>query len=184
MIKSFILETERTLIRNFNETDWKDLYEYLSLPETYIYEPGSPVDEAEAESMCRERSESLQFMAVELKNENKMIGHLYFNRSDPEEFMTWELGYIFNPVYQNRGYCTEASRRIIDYAFRELGAHRINAYCNPLNEASWKVLEKCGMIREGYFRKKAFFRKDSEGRPLWHDCYAYGILAEDFLEKK
>ena len=45
--------------------------------------------------------------------------------------MTWELGYIFNPDYHNQGYCTEASSALIDFAFRELHAHKIVAFCNP-----------------------------------------------------
>ena len=65
--------------------------------------------------------------AVVLKGENKVIGHLYFHRTEPKEFLTRELGFIFNPNYQNRGFCTEASKNI----------------------ASWKVLEKIGMKNDG-----------------------------------
>jgi ribosomal-protein-alanine N-acetyltransferase len=175
-----MIETERLEIRRFQEDDRRDLYQYLSLPEIYTFEPGEPITETQARELAAQRSCSDDFYAVVLKSENKMIGHLYFHRTEPEEFRTWELGYIFNPAYQNMGYCTEASRRIIRYGFQELGAHRITAYCNPLNIASLRVLEKAGMIREGVFRKQGFFRKDAEGRPIWHDTYAYGILEEDF----
>jgi RimJ/RimL family protein N-acetyltransferase len=173
------LETERLILRNFQKDDWKDLYEYLSLAETYVYEPGNPVSIGEAKRLAKERSKGDAFLAVVLKAENKMIGHLYFHREEPLDFYTWELGYIFNPRYQNRGFCTEASRKAVEFGFFELKAHRINAYCDPLNAASWHVLEKIGMEREGHFRKKAFFRRDEKGDPIWHDCYAYGIVEED-----
>ena len=170
------LETERLVIRNFRKSDWKDLHEYLSLSDTYIFEPGDPVSVAQAKQLAKDRSEGDSFLAVVLKTENKMVGHLYFSLVEPADFRTWELGYIFNPVYRNRGYCTEASRSVIDFGFRELAAHRIVAFCDPRNEASWRVLEKLRMKREGHFRQKAFFRRDGSGAPLWHDCYAYGIV--------
>jgi [ribosomal protein S5]-alanine N-acetyltransferase len=171
-----MLATESLMIRKFEVDDWQDLYEYLSLPEIYLFEPGDPIDRERAKQLATERSKTHNFYAVVLKAEHKMIGHLYFNQSEPKEFLTWELGYIFNPHYQKRGYCTEASKRILDFGFQELKAHRIEAFCDPLNIASWRVLEKIGMTREGFFKQKAFFRRDPEHHPIWHDCYAYGIL--------
>ena len=170
------IQTNNLIIRNHVESDWENLYEYLSLPETYEFEPGSPVTREEARKLTVERSNGNDFLAVVHKNSNHMIGHLYFHLCEPEKFMTWELGYIFNPDYHNQGYCTEASSALINFAFRELHAHKIVAFCNPANISSWKVLEKIGMEREGFFRQKGFFKTDSQGNPIWHDCYAYGIV--------
>jgi len=176
---SMLIETARLQIRRHHPDDWRDLFEYLSLPEIYAYEPGGPISEEDARKLARERAEGESFLPVILKESGKMIGHLYFNRFGPEEFLTWELGYIFNPQYYNRGYATEAARAIIRYGFERLHAHRIVAHCNPKNIASVRVLEKAGLVKEGLFRKKAFFRKDETGRPLWHDCAAYGLLEPD-----
>ena len=170
------IETKNLIIRNHMESDWKSLYNYLSLPEIYKFEPGEPITSEESKSMIAERCKGNDFLAVVHKKSRHMIGHLYFHHSDPKYFMTWELGYIFNPKFQNQGYCTEASSAILQYAFREFNAHKVVAFCNPENISSWKVLEHIGMEREGFFKQKAFFRKDNEGNPLWHDCYAYGIL--------
>jgi [ribosomal protein S5]-alanine N-acetyltransferase len=173
-----MLETERLIIRKFEKEDANDLYEYLSLPETYIYEPGNPITKEESVEIAEKRSVGKCFFAVELKIEHKMIGHMYFAQIDPEEYLTWELGYIFNPLYHSKGYCTESVKCFTKYAIDKLKVHRINAYCNPENKASWHVLENAGMIREGYFNRKAFFMRDNENRPIWHDCYAYGIVEE------
>lgn len=171
-----MIETSRLIIRNFAEADAEDLYAYLSIPDTYRFEPGEPISREEAQALAKERSQGESFFAVILKGENTMIGHLYFDKIEPAAFMTWELGYIFNPRYRNKGFCTEAAQALVDYGFRSLHAHRIVAHCNPLNYASWRVLDKIGMEREGHFRKKAFFRRDADNNPLWHDCYAYGIV--------
>jgi [ribosomal protein S5]-alanine N-acetyltransferase len=178
------LYTDRLLIRPFGVDDCNDLFEYLSLPEIYVFEPGDPISIDQAFDLCIERSKGFDFLAVELVNESKMIGHLYFGQMEQNEFQTWELGYIFNPKYQNKGYCTEASKRLIKYAFEEMKVHRVNAYCNPYNHASWKVLEKAGLQKEGYFKEKAFFRRDSEDNPLWHDCSAYGLIKKEYEMKK
>lgn len=172
--------TENLLIRNHKESDWEDLYEYLSLEEIYTYEPGGPISIEDSKSIIKERSKESKFLAVVLRSSSKMIGHLYFNQLDPKHFMTWELGYIFNPKYQGEGYCSEASLAISKYAFNELNAHKITAYSNIKNTASWKVLEKIGMDREGLIKQKGFFRKDKDGNPLWNDCYLYGLLGVKF----
>ncbi|MBN1697306.1 MAG: GNAT family N-acetyltransferase [Spirochaetales bacterium] len=174
-----MIETGRLFIRQFRQSDWEDLYRYLSLPEIFEFEPGSPVTKDEAKKLAAERAAGNDFFAVILREINKMVGHLYFHHTDPKEYMTWELGFIFNPTYHNNGYCTEASKAIIDFAFTVLKAHRVAAYCNPANIPSWKVLEKIGMKREGCFRQKAFFRRDKNDIPIWHDCYAYGIVENE-----
>jgi len=175
-----MLTTERLIIRPFLESDYKDLHEYLSLKETYRFEPGDPITLEVAKKLCVERAKGTNFWAAVLKENNKLIGHVSFFQTEPIFFLTWEIGYIFNPAYQNKGYATEAARAIVNHAFKELGAHRVIGCCNPENVPSWKVLEKCGMRREGYFRKKAFFRRNEHGEPLWFDSYEYAVLAEDY----
>jgi ribosomal-protein-alanine N-acetyltransferase len=174
------IETERLIIRKFESTDWKDLYEYLSLPEVLRYEPDGISDESDCKNKTLERSKSDIFWAVCLKDSGKMIGHLYFAPTEPAEFLTWEIGYIFSPAYYGKGYATEACRRILQYGFAELRIHRIIGMCNPENSASWKLLERLAMRREGHFKQKAFFRKTADNKPIWHDAYLYAILAEEW----
>jgi [ribosomal protein S5]-alanine N-acetyltransferase len=174
-----MMESERLIVRRFAKDDWRDLHEYLGLPETYEFEPGAPVGVGQAKALAAERAKGGDFLAVQLKDGGKMIGHVYLGREGPSEYRTYELGYIFNPAYSRRGYCTEASALVLGLAFGELGAHRVVAYCDPRNPASWRVLEKLGMRLEGLFRQRAFFRRGPDGEPLWHDCRAYAMLAED-----
>jgi len=179
-----MLTTERLIVRPFSANDYQDLYEYLSRKEIYQYEPGEPVSLGEAKKISAERAKSTDFWAVTLKDKNKkLIGHVSFIQTEPKHFLTWEIGFIFNPAFQNKGYATEAARSLIAYAFRELGAHRVVGYCSPENIPSWRVLEKCGMKREGLQRKNAFFHKGEDHKPIWLDSYIYAILAEDFFKE-
>lgn len=177
------MQTERLFIRNFKAEDWHDLYEYLSQKEVLKYEPEPERTEEECKSIAIERSKSNIFWAVIHKESRKMIGHVYFCQSEPKEFLTWEIGYIFNPKYYRYGYATEASRRIMKYGFEQLGAHRIIGMCNPENTPSWKLLERLSMRREAYQKKNIFFKRTSDGNPVWLDTYQYAMLSEEWNSK-
>lgn len=174
------METDRLILRRFESEDWRDLYDYLSQEAVVKYEPYGVFTEAESRREATRRSTDDAFWAVCLKENGKVIGNIYFQRQEPQAFMTWELGYVFNGDYQGRGYATEACFEILRYGFYQLSAHRIIGMCNPENIASWRLMERLNMRREGHFIKKAFFSKSPEGNPIWHDAYQYSILEEEF----
>ncbi len=178
-----VMETERLVIRPLSENDWSDLHDYLSQEQVLKYEPGEVSNEEDCRKIARERVQGDRFGAVCLKETNKMIGHVYFEQKEPAQFKTWMLGYIFNPAFYGNGYATEACQRLLKYGFEELGAHRVMALCNPENAASWRLLERLQMRREGHFKKAAFFRTTENGQPIWHDAYQYAILKDEWMIK-
>jgi RimJ/RimL family protein N-acetyltransferase len=171
-----MIETERLTIRRFCENDYADLYEYLSDPSIYTFEPGKPINIDEAKMLSLQRSKENDFLAVVLRFTGKMIGHLYFRQIEPAERLTWELGYIFNPKYHGNGYATESASALVKYAFSNLGTHRVMARCNPDNGASWKLLERIGFTREAHFKKFGFVHRDSNGNPIWNDVFEYSLI--------
>lgn len=177
-----MLESERLKIRRFLPSDWEDLYAYLSKEEVVKFEPYGVSSIDECKEMAVKRTNSECFWAVCLKENNKLIGNLYFEQQEPKQFSTWILGYVFNPSYYGNGYATEACQRILRHGFEEHNAHRIIARCNTENVASWKVLERLNMRREGHFLKPAFFKTTDEGEPIWHDAYQYSILKEAYYK--
>jgi [ribosomal protein S5]-alanine N-acetyltransferase len=174
-----MIPANRLTIRPFTASDAADLHEYLSDPAIYEFEPGEPIDFDRAVQIARERASATDFWAIELRDSRKMIGHLYFKQIEPAELRTWELGYIVNPAYQRKGYATEAAAALLRKAFEEKHIHRVFAHCNPENPASWKVLERVGLRREGLFRKNIFFRRRPDGEEQWTDTYEYAILEEE-----
>jgi len=177
--KNFSITTKRLKIRTFTENDYVDLFEYLSDRQTYKYEPGKPITIEKSKKLCIERSKSGNFLAVELKHENKVIGHIYFNKIEPKNLLTFEIGYIFNKKYQGKGFAAEAIQNFIKYKFFKSNIHKIIAHCNPKNIKSWKLLERLRFKREGKLRKNIFFNKDKNKNPIWLDTYEYGILKDD-----
>ena len=171
------METERLVIRKFCPDDWKDLYEYLSQRETVKYEPYDVFTEEESKQEASRRSEDDAFWAVCLASSGKLIGNIYLAEQD---FRTWALGYVFNNDFLGHGYATEAARTLIDYAFDKKHAHRIVGMCNPLNERSWKLMERLGMRREGVLLQNVHFKTDEQGFPIWQDTYEYAVLRTEW----
>ncbi len=170
------LVTEGLIIRNFRESDGKDLYEYLSEEEVVKFEPYKPFTKNEAYSEAKRRSEDERFLAVCLKS-GKLIGNLYFAK---EDFDTWEVGYVFNKSYWGKGYATESLKALIKYAFEEMKVRRIIAMCDPKNSNSWRLLERVGMRREGTLLENVYFHTDEDGNPIWKDTYEYALLKSEY----
>jgi len=55
-----------------------------------------------------------------------------------------ELGYWIGVPFWGKGYATEATRAVIDYAFTDAGYDSILGAARVTNPASRRVLEKCG----------------------------------------
>jgi [ribosomal protein S5]-alanine N-acetyltransferase len=85
-----------------------------------------------------------------------------------------EMGYWIGTPYWNRGYCTEAARILLRFAFGELGLIRVHACHFARNPSSGRVMQKLGMQHEGTRRKHV--KKWDQ----FEDLVLYGILKEDW----
>lgn len=166
------IETERLILRKYNMDDLQDLFEYLSDEKVVEYEPYKPMSIEEVKDELEWRISTDEMIAVELKNNHKMIGNVYLGKRD---FNTLEIGYVFNKSYWGNGYAKESCKAVIDNAFTE-GVHRIFAECDPNNPSSWRLLEALGFQREAFFKKNVYFWTDENELPIWKDTYVYSIL--------
>lgn len=173
------IETERLIIRRFESTDWTDIYEYLSDEEVVKYEPYEVFSEEQVKEVTDKRVDHESFYAVVLKVNRKMIGNIYLEKGD---YDTFELGYVFNGSYQGQGFATESAKAVLHHAFSNLDARRVIAMCNPENAASWKLLERLGLRREGHLLKNIYFKTDDRNEPVWLDTYEYAILKTEWRE--
>lgn len=102
------------------------------------------------------------------KSENKVIGTGGFKGAADENGMV-EIGYAIAPEYQNRGLATEAARGMIDYSFSHDFVKIVDAHTLAEENASGKVLQKCGMTKIGE-------KFDKEDGHIWH----WRILREEY----
>lgn len=170
-----MLETERLILRKYRDSDLQDLYEYLSDAEVLKFEPYKPMSIDEVKENLAWRMSTDEMIAIESKEEQKMIGNIYLGKRD---FDTLELGFVLNRKYWGKGYAAESCRALLKLAF-DTGIHRIYAECDPQNGASWRLLERLGFRREAHLRQNIYFWKDEKGRPIWKDTYIYAYLCEN-----
>jgi RimJ/RimL family protein N-acetyltransferase len=57
-----------------------------------------------------------------------------------------EFGWYLTSSHWGRGYATEATRLLVDFAFNVIGPQRLYATADPENVASCRVLEKAGLV--------------------------------------
>src|SRR5262245_6775197 len=87
-----------------------------------------------------------------------------------------ELGFVVHPSHQGKGYATEASRPLLDFAFGSLGLHRVIGRLEPRNVGSARVLEKLGMRREAHLIENEWVKGE------WQSELVYAILAREWNE--
>ena len=172
-----MLKTERLVLRPFEETDAEGLHAYLGDEEVVLYEPYGAMTMEECRLEAARRASDEAFWAVCLAD-GTLIGNLYLSGAD--EFGTREIGYVFARACWHKGYATEAARRLMAYAFERLATRRIIALCDTRNAASFALMERLGMRREGEFKKNVGFKTDAHGNTIWTDSYQYAILKEEF----
>jgi ribosomal-protein-alanine N-acetyltransferase len=169
------IETQRLLIRRFEIQDWQAVNAYMTDATVMRYMEEGQLSEAQSKQFVEENSGAeAKAFPVLLKTENKPIGHMVFHPWFAHQ--TYEIGWVFHPGYQGRGYATEAAQALLRYAFVNLQSHRVIATCQPENPASYRVMEKIGMKREGHFRKCIY-----RGPNIWWDEYFYAILDEEWF---
>jgi ribosomal-protein-alanine N-acetyltransferase len=153
-----ILETERLILRPFKQSDAEKVQELAGdkrIASTTLNIP-HPYDDGMAEGWINTHEEKYKngkgiVYAITSKDDGELIGAISLNK--PIDHHAAELGYWIGVPYWNNGYCTEAGKAVLKYAFQEVELNRVYALYLSRNPASGRVLEKLGMVHEGTLRK-------------------------------
>jgi len=140
-------------LSEFREEFKEDMVRVLNNRETakWLLSPPFPYSEKDADEFLSrykndENSLNMNFAIV---NEGKFIGGIGLKLKS-EEYA--EVGFYIDELQRNKGYCSDALIKILDYAFGKLDIPVIKAEVFEGNTASERVLSKCGFK----------FEKDSE----------------------
>lgn len=141
-----ILETERLILRPLKAKDAQEMFKWLSderVTKYMTYSTYNNVDRVKYlinEIIPNSKDSHWGFV---LKETNQLIGSgsIYFS----EKHDAWNFGYNLNYDYWGNGYATEAAKRMIKFAYDELGARDFCATHAADNPASGRVIEKCGL---------------------------------------
>lgn len=145
------LETERLILRYFDEQDVSNLFQLDSDPEVIQF-TASPPPEYEAiktKLLPRflayyQKYEYYGFWAVIEKSTDSFIGWFHFRPAldNPDEI---ELGYRLQKSVWGQGYATELAKILLEKGFTEWDTQRVVASALAGNHASIRVMEKAGL---------------------------------------
>lgn len=159
---TILYETERLIVRRWEDDDFMDLYEYASdkdVTKYLTFETYKSVDTAkERIKYMKELYDSGEIAktdyAIMLKTENKVIGSIGIGSAHIQKAGgTVSVGYLLNKKYHGHGYMTEAVCGMFKYIKENNLAKRIEAFHDVENYKSGNVMKRAGMTFEGVLRK-------------------------------
>lgn len=150
-ISKTVLETERLILRSWNERDIDDFFEYASV---------DGVGQAAGWQPHKNKQESMDILkmfigekktfAIVFKDNDKVIGSLGLEEpiQDLGEPYTSrkgrQIGYVLSKDYWGQGLMTEAVKCVIEYCFESLECEFLQISHALNNIRSRRVIEKCG----------------------------------------
>ena len=171
-----ILKTERLLLRQVTANDVDTILALRSNDEVMKYIPRPYLknreDALELIAMFDDKIENgigINWGITFLDEPEKIIGIIGHYRLKPEHYRA-EVGYMIFPEYNGKGITSEALQKVVEYGFKEMKLHSIEAILDPENRASEKVLLKNGFVKEGHFIENEYY----DGHFL--DSMVYSLL--------
>lgn len=146
-----ILETERLILRRWNESDAANLYKYARDPNVGPiagWPPHQSIEESE--NIIRNVLSGAEAYAICLKTDNKAIGAIelklkgHTDMTDRDD--ECELGYWLGKPFWGQRVMPEAAREILRYAFEDLGMNTVWCGYYDGNSKSKRVQEKVGFV--------------------------------------
>lgn len=145
------LETERLILRPWNEEDAEDLYAYAKDPQVGPIAGWPPHTSVENSlEIIKDVLSAKETYAVVLKEEDKVVGSIGLmtgsasNLDIPDE--EGEIGYWIGVPFWGRGLIPEAAEEMLRHGFEDLHLEKIWCGYFEGNTKSKRVQEKCGFV--------------------------------------
>lgn len=105
--------------------------------------------------------------------DNELLGGVTISNVRRGVSQAASIGYWIGARHTGCGHMTTAVRAIVAMAFADLRLHRIEAACLPSNQASVRVLTKCG------FRHEGLARRYLKINGAWRDHELFAMIEDD-----
>ena len=180
------LDGRRVMMRPPTERDWRAYAELRAASRTFLdqWEPTWPSDALTRESFQRRlrrygsdwrEDHGYSFFAFR-SGDGALLGGISLSNLRRGVAQCGTLGYWIGAAHARQGYMTEALALMLGFCFGQLGLHRVEAACLPDNEASQRLLIRCGFREEGYAKQYLKIRGQ------WHDHAMFALLADEFAK--
>ena len=177
------LETDRLVLRRTVKSDIDEFFFIQLNPNIRRYlgtnRPGDDL-EKNRKYFDEEKYNELNYYrwTIERKEDNKILGCIYLNIHD-EKARTAGIDYWIREDAWGNGYTTEASRKILNFAFDTLNINRIESCGGKDNPGTYKVMEKIGLKYEGERKEGIFYYYGG-----LENLVLYGITKEEYKNNK
>jgi ribosomal-protein-alanine N-acetyltransferase len=176
-VTKVILETDRLILRAWQETDINDFYEYASVEGVgemagWKHHDSIDVSEKILQSFIAEKN----VFAIMHKRDNKVIGSLGLHKSwanDEKKYAhlkVKEIGYVLSKAYWGKGLMPEAVTAVIKFCFNECKLDALTIGHFLTNNQSKRVIEKCGFT---FVKQSEYYSKQLQ---LTFDDMKYILL--------
>jgi RimJ/RimL family protein N-acetyltransferase len=180
-VNRLTLETERLILRPFEDADCEAFAVYRSDPVVARYqgwETPFTLDQAkEFVVTMREIQPGLPGewyqWAIERRASPGLIGDCAF-QVFAHDTRQAEIGFSLAAEHQRHGYGGEAVTRLLDSLLDELRLHRVVAICDVENRGSARLLERVGLRREAHMIENVWFKG------AWASEYTYAVLDREW----
>ena len=172
------LGCERLILREFKIEDDNDLFlirsndDVMNFMDSYKHQTIQDSEKLISDVHKSYKEGAGINWAIIEKSTNKFIGYFGYWRIMKENCRA-EIGYALKTEFWGKGFMNEAMNSLIDFGFKDMNVHSIEANVNPKNEKSILLLEKMNFKKEAYFRENYLF----EGRFI--DSIIYSLLETD-----
>lgn len=154
MAGKIVVQTERLLLREFDESDAAAYYMLGSDPAVTRFTGTGILTSLEhalqvlrANPLTDYKQHGFGRWACVLQETGKVVGFAGLKRLD--DLGEVDIAFWLLPACWGTGLATEAARAVLQYGFEHLLFERIIGLVDPQNTASIRVLEKLGMVRDG-----------------------------------
>lgn len=175
------IETNRFLLREIREDDYKEIFEIYSDDEVLKYQNMIAMkDLGEAEDYIKfifngYKDKRFIRWCIARKNDDKVIGLVALHHIENENLKT-SIGYILNKRFWNQKFMSEVMDTIVNYVFNELKFNRIEVSIHPDNIASIKLCERLCFEKEGLLRESIY----NNNEDIFEDRLIYGVTKNNY----
>ena len=171
-----ILLGQRVRLRGLRDADlptlagWEMDPARMTTLSNWVVPPSEAAAKERITKWCANDKDDLGFAIETLDDPPMLVGNIGLFGARPKD-RSATIGIGLGREHVGRGYGTDAMRVIVDYAFREMGLHRIQLVVASFNPAGIRAYEKAGFVEEGRHRLA-----------VWHDGTWYDEIMMSILD--
>lgn len=144
----------RIVLWQFTPEDAREIFELIDRNRGHLSQFGDdtaqkyPTYEAVLKSILQPKNPKRLRFAIRTLEHGELVGSINLT-PDADNPQRGEIGCYMGSEYQRRGFATEATRMISEFAFGELGYRELYAKVHPENVVSQRVLTKTAFVKTG-----------------------------------